>query len=863
MNRSVPEQLGLGSKEVMARLARDGYNELPSAKPRSLWAIAWEVVREPMFLLLIGASAIYLLLGDIREALVLFASVFVVMGITFYQERKTERALEALRELSSPRAQVLRDGEWQFVAGRELVVGDLVLVKEGDRVPADAALLKSSNLMVDESLLTGESMPVRKRASEVEPAPAPPGGDDLPFVYFGTLVTQGQGVARVVATGVHTEIGKIGKALQTVVPELSSIQRETRRAVLFFAVIGLALCVLVTVLYGLKRGDWLNGLLAGVTLAMANLPEEFPVVLTVFLALGAWRISQQGVLTRRAPAIETLGSTTVMCVDKTGTLTQNRMAVQSLWVPGKELDLQAPEDKFLPELIEFAVLASEREPFDPMEKAYHQLARERAPAAVEKLGAWTLARTYPLSPEQLSVSHVWQAQGSDGYVVAAKGAPEAIAGLCELDSARRAAIDAQVAKMARDGLRVLAVARGTLPRTHENKYSWPSSQSELRLHFVGLTGLADPIRPAVPAALRECYAAGIRTVMITGDYPGTAQAIARQVGLAHPETVLSGRELDAMTDAQLRERVAQVDIFARVVPEQKLRLVQAFKANGEIVAMTGDGVNDAPALKAAHIGVAMGKRGSDVAREAASLVLLEDDFTSMVAAVKLGRRIFDNIQKAMCYIVAVHVPTAGMALLPLLFGWPLVFYPVHIVFLEFVIDPACSVAFEAEPPEKDVMRRPPRPATSRLFNGWMIATSILQGASVLLAVALLYGLVLATGTPEPQARAMAFAAVVLGNVGLILANRSRRVPLLETLRRPNPALWWIVGGALLGLALALYVEPMQEIFRFAPLSGPQLLMSVGAAAVGLACLEVFKWIRPDGVVRSVGTRSSSLGIHNR
>ena len=843
MNRSVPEQLGLTSKEAMARLAHDGYNELPSAKPRKLWAIAWEVVREPMFLLLIGASAIYLVLGDIREALVLFASVFVVMGITFYQERKTERALEALRELSSPRAQVLRDGEWESVPGREVVLGDVVRVKEGDRVPADAALFSSNNLMADESLLTGESVPVRKRADSGDLAPTRPGGDDLPFVYCGTLLTQGHGLARVVATGVRTEIGKIGKALQTLVPELSTIQRDTRRAVVIFAVIGLALCVLVTILYAHTRDDWLNGLLAGITLAMAILPEEFPVVLTVFLAFGAWRISQHGVLTRRPAAIETLGSTTVLCVDKTGTLTQNRMAVRRLWVAGKELDVQDSMVALPSELIEIAVLASEREPFDPMEKAYHQLAQERAPAAVEKLNTWTLAHTYPLSAEQLSVAHIWQAQGTDGYVVAAKGAPEAIAKLCALDGVQRAAIHTQVAKMAGDGLRVLAVARGTLSPAHGDTLAWPTSQRELRLHFLGLTGLADPIRPTVPAALRECYAAGIRTVMITGDYAGTAQAIARQIGLTQPETVVSGPELDAMTDVQLRERVAEVNIFARVVPEQKLRLVQAFKANGEIVAMTGDGVNDAPALKAAHIGVAMGKRGSDVAREAASLVLLEDDFTSMVKAVNLGRRIFDNIQKAMCYIIAVHVPTAGMALLPLFFGWPLVFYPVHIVFLEFVIDPACSIAFESEPGEPDAMRRPPRPATSRLFDGWMVATSVLQGVGVLIAVALLYALVLAAGTPEPQARAMAFVAVVLANLGLIFSNRSRQATLLETLRRPNPALWWIVGGTLLGLALALYAEPLREIFRFAPLSGAQVLMSIAAAAVGLTWPELYKSFR--------------------
>ena len=843
MNSSVPEQIGLNSAEAAARLARDGHNELPSAKPRSGLAIAWGVVREPMFLMLIAASTIYLVLGDIREALVLFASVFVVMGITFYQERKTERALEALRELASPRAQVLRDGEWQTIPGREVVAGDLVLVKEGGRVPADAALLTSSNLMADESLLTGESVPVRKRAGSAPVAWARPGGDDLPFVYAGTLLTTGQGLARVVAIGLQTEIGKIGKALQTLVPELSSIQRETRRAVLIVAAIGLVLCVFVTVLYGLTRGDWLNALLSGITLAMAILPEEFPVVLTVFLALGAWRISQKGVLTRRAPAIETLGATTVLCVDKTGTLTQNRMAVRRLWAAGKEVDLQAAGAELPPDLIEYCVLASEREPFDPMEKAYHQLARERSPEVIEKLGARTLAHSYPLSPEQLSVAYVWRAQGDEAYVVAAKGAPEAIAELCDLSTGERAAIQTQVARMAGDGLRVLAVAKGALSPTHDDLHPWPSSQSALRLRFLGLTGLADPIRPKVAMALRECYEAGIRTVMITGDYAGTAQAIARQIGLALPETVTTGPELDAMSDAQLRERALQVNIFARVMPEQKLRLVQAFKANGDIVAMTGDGVNDAPALKAAHIGVAMGKRGSDVAREAAALVLLEDDFTSLVEAVKLGRRIFDNIQKATCYIVAVHVPTAGMALLPLLFGWPLVFYPVHIVFLEFVIDPACSIAFEAEPAEQTVMRRPPRPTTSRLFDGRLVLTSVMQGMSVLVAVALMYGSVLAAGTPEPQARAMAFAAIVLGDVGLIFVNRSRQATLTETLRRPNPALWWVVGGAFLGLGLALYIEPLRDIFRFAPLTGYQLLVSVAASTIGVTLPELYKRLR--------------------
>ena len=837
--RSNEGHRGLTSAEAALRL-QAGYNELPSAKPRKLWAIAWQVVREPMFLLLISASAIYLMIGDLREALVLFASVFVMVGITFHQERKTERALEALRELASPRAHVLRDGEWRAVASREVVVGDLVLVKEGDRTPADATLLRADHVVADESLLTGESMPVRKRADDSQRAWARPGGDDLPFIYSGTLLTGGHGLARVVATGPRTEIGLIGKSLQAVVPELSSIQQETRHAVIVFGSIGMALCVLVTVLYGLMRGPWLDGLLAGITLAMANLPEEFPVVLTVFLALGAWRISQNGVLTRRAPAIETLGTATVLCVDKTGTLTENRMAVRRLWVPGRDVDMQGPDAELPPELLESALLASEREPFDPMEKAYRALAGERCPDLLDEVDSFELEHSYPLAAEQPSVAYVWTAPDGGPRVVAAKGAPEAIVALCDLKRAERAAIDAQIAAMATEGLRVLAVATGSLPVAQRNGQPWPLSQRELRLRFVGLTGLADPIRPTVPSALRECYGAGIRVVMITGDHAATARAIARQIGLARPDDVLTGSDLDRISDGDLRERVAQANVFARVLPEQKLRLVQALKANGEIVAMTGDGVNDAPALKAAHIGVAMGKRGTDVAREAASLVLLDDDFSSIVAAVSLGRRIFDNIQKAMRYIVAVHVPTAGMTLLPLLFDWPLVFYPVHIVFLEFVIDPACSIAFEAEPAEQNIMRRPPRPVSQRLFAGPMLMTSILQGTSTLIVVALLYGATVTGGMSAPEARAMAFAAVVVGNIGLILSNRSQRTALTTMLRRPNAALWYVIAGALVGLGLVLYVPALRDIFQLAPLNAFQLSASAAVAIASIAVLESYK-----------------------
>ena len=828
---------GLSGHEAALRLAAEGPNELPASQTRNLWMIALEVLREPMFVLLTVACAIYVVLGDLREALILFASVMVIVAITIYQERKTERALEALRDLSSPRALVIREGVQMRIAGREVVHGDLVLMKEGDRVPADAVLLEASDFTADESLLTGESVPVRKTAWDGAQQFTRPGGDDLPFVYSGALVTQGHGVAEVLATGSATEIGKIGRALATLETETTPLQRQTRRAVVLLAALGITLSVLVAVLYGMFRGGWLDGALAGITLAMAILPEEFPVVLTVFLALGAWRISRQEVLTRRMPAIEALGAATVLCVDKTGTLTMNRMTVRRLFCDGYTHDMPAgasPPPESFHDLVEYSILASESDPFDPMEKAFIELGARALDR--DRLHAdWKLAREYPLSPALLVHAHGWRLPGRQQFVVAAKGAPEAVAGLCALSPDQRIALDAEVARMADDGLRVLAVARADFAGG-----AWPSSVSAFRFTLLGLIGLADPVRPTVAAALAECYGAGIRVVMITGDYPGTARAIARQIGLAGGSDIITGAGLDAMSDEELRRRIGHVTIFARVVPEQKLRLVNAFKANGEVVAMTGDGVNDAPALKAAHIGIAMGGRGTDVAREAAALVLLDDDFSSIVHAVSLGRRVYDNIRNAMCYLLAVHVPTAGMAFVPLVFGWPMVFFPVHIVFLEFVIDPACSIAFEAEPSEADAMRRGPRAPGEPLFGFGMVLLSVLQGLSVLLMVALMYGYVLLQGAGETEARAMAFTTIVFGNLGLILANRSRTGLITHTLRRPNRALWWVVGGTLAGVALVLYVPYLRDLFRFAPLHGEDLAICFAAALAGLVWFELYK-----------------------
>lgn len=830
---------GLSHAEAALRLQKDGFNELPSAKPRSLFAIAIGVVREPMLLLLVSCAVIYIFLGDKEEALMMVSAVFVVMGITFYQERKAERTMEALRDLSSPRALVIRDGEQKRIAGREVVPGDLLILVEGDRVPADSILLSGHNVSVDESLLTGESVAVGKLASAADIAMERPGGDGLPFVYSGTLVVQGRGTALVKATGIGTEIGKIGRSLQAVGQEPTLLQRSTKRLVRIFAVVGLSLCLLVVLVFGLTRGSWLNGLLAGITMAISMIPEEFPVVLTIFLALGAWRIAQKNVLTRHVPAIETLGAATALCVDKTGTLTQNQMSVSKLCVNGAILDLNAEAlPEAYAELATFGILASQPDPFDPMEKAIHELGSQTPSLPPASRNDWKLVRQYSLSPQLLAMSHVWKAPDNPDWIVAAKGAPEAIGTLCRLDAGRKEELDIEVKELARQGLRVLAVAK-----SRRDEETLPDEQQAFAFTFVGLIALADPVRPTVARAVADCYTAGIRVIMITGDYPDTARSIARQIGLHSPEEVVTGQELGQMSEEALRLRVRSVNIFARVMPEQKLLLVNALKAIGEVVAMTGDGVNDAPALKAAHIGIAMGRRGTDVAREAADLVILDDDFSSIVEAIRLGRRIYTNIKDAMAYIMAIHVPIAGLSLLPVLFGWPLILLPVHIVFLELIIDPACSVVFEAVPEDSETMRRPPRDPNEPLFTGRALGLSLLQGASVLLIVIGVFCIALFRGQGELDARALTYTTLIVANLGLILTNLSWSRTIIQTLRMPNKALWCILGGVLAAVGMVLYIPFLRKLFRFSYLHPIDLAICLCAGVVSILWFEGFKYIR--------------------
>jgi Ca2+-transporting ATPase len=832
---------GLSAEEVERKQMTEGFNELPSSKSRNFISIAIGVVKEPMFLLLVACGTLYMILGDVQEGLMLLGFVFVIMGIEFYQEKKTEKALDALRDLASPRALVIRDGIEKRITGIEVVTGDMLVLQEGDRVPADATVLSSVSLLADESLLTGESVPVRKQDWDGKNTKVEPGGDDLPYVYSGSMIVQGSGIARVTATGMNTEIGKIGKAIGDVVDEPTRLKKEIGLLVKRLAITGFVLCLIVIAIYTLTRGDLLKGFLAGITLAMALLPEEFPVVLTIFLALGAWRMSKKRVLTRKPSAIETLGSTTVLCTDKTGTLTMNRMTVQQLYNGTSSLKLKTENE--LPEsfhsVVEHGILASQVNPFDPMEKAITLLG-EKYMKGIEHMGHdWELVREYPLTKELLALSRVFSERDTGMRSIAAKGAPEVIFDLCHLPDDVRQKHSKAIEDMARDGLRVLGVASSEIELE-----ILPENQHDFNFEFLGLIGLSDPIHPEVSNSVTECYRAGIRVIMITGDYPLTAMNIAKEIGLANPDACVTGAERKTMSEEELCSRMRTINVFARVIPEQKLLLVNALKKNGEIVAMTGDGINDAPALKAAHIGIAMGEKGTDVAREAASLVLMDDNFSSIVAGNAMGRRIFDNLQKALGYIFAIHVPIAGLSLIPiLLIDLPLILWPVHIVFLELIIDPACSMIFEAEKEEKNVMDRPPRDINEPFFNLKKIFISCMQGVGILVFVMGVYLYSYYSGYTEGQIRAMSFITLIVANISVIMSNRSWTRNIFEVLTVRNKAAGWIVSGASLFMILIMNIPFCLTLFQLEKIGIRETMICIIAGILTITWFEVYKSVR--------------------
>ncbi len=828
---------GLDPGEAGRRLVQFGPNSLQEERTRSFGAVILGTLREPMFLLLLGAAGLYLVIGSLGEGLFLLAGATVTIGLVVFQEVRSERALSALRDLAEPFAHVVRGGRQIRIPAHELVPGDIILVGEGERLPVDGVLVAGDALTVDESALTGESVPVFKQvapeAAGAEGVPEP-GGDHTPFVFTGTLNVRGQGVIQALHTGSATRLGRIGTSLATIESEPTRLQRAMSRLVGKLGILAIAFCGVVTLAYGLLRGDWISGALAGITLAIALIPEEFPMVLAIFMALGAFRLANQKVLVRRGAVVETLGAATILCVDKTGTLTENQMALVALQVGEATVAIATgqPRNAGAEHLLRMAALASAPMPVDPMDRAVRAVSESGAAGHAE---GSVLLKTFPLTSDLLAFIQLWRtnAQGHP-FLFAAKGAPEAITRLCRMDEPGRAEVARQVSAFAEQGLRILAVA--SRAATHEAE-----APTQAAFTFEGLLAFADPVRADVPGAIAEARRAGIAVAMMTGDYPATAREIARQAGIDITHGVLTGPELAALDGDALREKVHSVRVFARIMPEQKLAIIRALRANGEVVAMTGDGVNDAPALEAAHIGIAMGQRGTDVAREASDIVLLDDRFVSIVGGIRLGRRIFNNLRKALTYVTAIHIPIAGLALLPILLGLPPVLYPVHVVLMELLVDPLCALVFEGEPSERTAMDRPPRPASEPLFGGRQILFGVLQGTVVMLAVLGLYVLSLRAGYPEDQARTGAFLTLILSN--LILALASAAAP-GTALLDPRRKAFWIIGGVAAAVVAAiLLLPPLTAIFRLSPPTAAQWAVVITVALVAGGWAGVVRRLR--------------------
>ena len=813
---------GLSSKEVIENQNKYGFNELPTKQRRNFFKILFGQIKEPMVALLLITVAVYFLLGDRAEAFLLLVSVTVIIVIELYQESKTEKSLEALRDLSSPRATVIRNGEHITIPGREVVMGDIMLLAEGTRIAADGEIVMSTNLKVDESLLTGESMAVEKQADSNQKS----------VVYSGTLVVKGHGIVRVTAIGAKTELGNIGKSLSGIETEKTLLQKEVKKVVKIVAIVSLILSVVIALAYTFIQNKLVEGILSGLTLAIAILPEELPIVLTIFLTLGAWRLAKLNVLTRKASTIETLGSASVLCVDKTGTLTQNKMKIIKMVNSKGDITTDISKNN---EIIKYSVLASQMKPFDPMEEAILEAGNLSYGDNKIIYKDRIILKEYTMEEQHFSVVHVWGKTEEDKSIdVALKGAPEQVFKLCNLDEPSVKKFEKSVELLASEGLRVLGVAKA------KHRTELPKHRKDFEFEFLGLIALADPIREEVPSAIKLCKEAGIRVIMITGDYPITAKNIAQQIGLPDQDVII-GTEFEKLNQKEQQEIIKNACIFSRVTPSTKLAIVKALKANGEIVAMTGDGVNDAPALKSANIGIAMGKKGTDVAREAATIVLLDDNFSSIVSGIRRGRRIYDNLQKALAYIFAVHTPVAVLSLIPVFVGWPPILIPIHVVFLEFIIDPSSTLVFEDEKEEPNIMKRKPRKLNDPIFSRRMIITSLLLGLSTGLLLTGIYAMLLQFGFGHDHARTIIFISMILANLFVIIGISGRRA-IKDIFRLENKAMALVVGLATIALVLILTIPLLRNAFEFVPLDFGEVLLAVGLGASNLLIIYLTRII---------------------
>lgn len=835
-SQDVPERsMGLTSAEAKRRQAQYGKNELTVQKKKGFFSKVIHIICEPMFLLLLIASVIYFILGEPKDGIVMLVFVIGMISIDIAQEWKTDKTLNVLKDLSAPQVTVIRDREQKVIASADLVPGDVMLIHEGVKVPADGVVLDCHALCVDESTLTGEAEGVWKTPTES----AEPSEDywRKDYCYAGTLVTQGTGYLLVDKIGTQTEYGKIGTSIAEAPDEQTLLQKQTGSIVKVCAGVAAVLFALVGIftyidLPELAVGDRIvQSILSGITLAMATIPEEFPVILTVFLSMGAWRLAKKNSLIRHLPSVETLGEISVLCVDKTGTITKNQMAVADTWV------LNGNQDN----LIEVMGLGCQMEPYDPMEKA--MLAHcEQQGISKDRLFSGTMVKEYPFTDELKMMGQVWKKNGA--FLIAVKGSPERILTICSLDEKSRRLCENQIQAMSSEGLRVIAVAAAT-PKTETEI---PEEITDCSLTLLGLIGLVDPPRDSVKEDIAVCNRAGIRVVMITGDNGVTASAIARKIGIKNCDNVITGDMLSQMTDEELREKVKTVSIFSRVIPEHKMRIVKAFKENGEIVAMTGDGVNDAAALKYADIGIAMGKRGSEVSREAADLILMDDNFTTIVETVKDGRRIYDNIRKAIGYVFTIHIPIVFSALLaPVFHVAPsaLMLLPTQVVLLELMIDPTCSIVLERQPGELDIMERGPRSPKEKILTAGVFLKSIIQGLAVFAASFSTYYSVLA-GDPAnaPLARGMGLAVIILSNLFLVQVNSSNHEYVFHSIARlaKDKVMWGVSIVTVAALIVILYT-PLSNFLSLTAPSALQLVRVIVTACIAVFWYEIVKFVK--------------------
>ncbi len=831
MTADKPGSCGLTNEEARELQLKYGKNELGMQKKESFWQKAVHTVCEPMFLLLIVAAVIYFLLGEHRDGAIMLVFVIVIIAIDIIQEWKTDRTLNALKDLSAPHINVLRDGNEVFIASADLVPGDVMMLHEGVKIPADGFIIKCNDLCVDESLLTGESEGVWK-ASKTD------GLDSQDYwrrdrCYAGTMVIQGSAVVCVEKIGRYTEYGKIGTNVAEAPDEKSPLQKQMDRLVKTCTVIAAVLFTAVSLVTWFNNPGrffqerFVESILSGIALAMAMIPEEFPVILTVFLSMGAWRLAKKQSLVRKLPSVETLGAVSVLCVDKTGTITMNRMFVQDIWAYGCSQD----------ELCEKMGLACETDAYDPMEKA--MLAHcEKIGIPETHLFGGELIAEYAFTNELKMMGHVWRHEGK--IMVVVKGSPEHVLTVCHLADNERILAENKINEMSGEGLRVIAVAAADLRCEAEI----PAVITDCSLRLCGLIGLADPPRDSVKNDIAVCRKAGIRVVMITGDNGVTASAIARKIGMENYDQIITGDMIEDMTDDELCERVKSANIFSRVIPEHKMRIVKALKDNGDVVAMTGDGVNDAPALKYADIGIAMGKRGSEVAREAADLILMDDNFSVIVDTVRDGRRIYDNIRKAVGYVFTIHIPIALTSLMAPVLGINLMILPLHVVLLELIIDPTCSIVLERQPAETNIMERNPRSPKEEMLSKGTLLKSIVQGVVIFAASFGAYVYAFSQNHDAPMARSMGIGIIMIANLFLVQVNSSDTDSFLFSLKRlfKDKVMWAVIIITLSGLLVILYT-PLNVFLKLAPLSVWQICSVAALAAASVLWYEGVKWLK--------------------